>query len=176
MSIIQLTSSAYFKRAKTFFFALLIGQLMFGFASVMIMFMGEIDTPSIDIPNLYEILLIAMAAFVLLFFWLSSWIFKKRMEIVKQKNVLKEKMADYNTASLIRYIILELPAILAVVIVMITGEIIFLAYLAVVIAMFLFLTPNRERLKRELELNQAECMLIDDPDAIVCEADMTKNN
>jgi divalent metal cation (Fe/Co/Zn/Cd) transporter len=176
MSIQKLTSAEYFRRLQMVYIALLIGQLMFAFGVSALLLTAKIEFLNNDIPNLNEILLGAMIFVTLLFVALNIVFYKKRLAIIKGKNNLKEMLADYKNATVIRLAILEFPSIAAIALTMITGNLYFFAFIGVIIALFIFYRPGKEKLKTELELNQTECMLLDDPNAIVAEIELRDFN
>ncbi len=165
----QLSSAAYFRRSLTIFIALISGQIMFAIGVLVMILTNSIAFTSIEFPHSLEIIMGILLVLTLVFIQLSSILFKKKLAAIKEKTVLKEIMADYQTALIIRYAILEFPVFIAIGAAIYTGQILLLSFALIIIIVFFYLKPGRERLKKDLELNQAECMLIDDPNAIVAE-------
>jgi hypothetical protein len=165
----QLTSTQYINKLKIVFMALMVGQIIFALGVLVMIFSNGMEFKVIEFPHATEILLGGMSVITILFVLLSSMFFKNRLTVMKEKTVLKEMLADYQSALIIRYSILEFPSFAAIGATIITGKLLFLAFAGVIIIVLFYLMPGKERLKNDLELNQSECMLIDDPNAIVAE-------
>ncbi|MDT7830722.1 hypothetical protein RQM65_18780 [Pricia sp. S334] len=89
-------------------------------------------------------------------YFLSQWIFKKQLEAITEQEQLSLKLGKYQTASILKYAVLEGPGLLALLAYLWTGNALHLV-IALALIVYLFVQrPNAEKIKRELPLNLEE--------------------
>ncbi len=83
----------------------------------------------------------------------SNFMFRKQLDILKKTASFKEKLGGYQTAVLIKYAILEAPALFSLVLFINTENLLFLI-IGVVMLFYLFMQrPTKEKLINDLYLN-----------------------
>jgi hypothetical protein len=97
----------------------------------------------------------------------SQYLFKMKLNDIKNKTNLSEKLTDYKSACIIRWAILEAPSFLAIVAAIITGEVLLLGIVAIIIAWFVAIRPGVQRAINELDLDYKDKMLLNDPESII---------
>ncbi len=160
------TSKEYFREGKIVFYALAVSQLFFGLIAFLLVYSKTIAPPE---PALQNSILIIVVLFAAGGFVGSNFVFNRKLKALKTKLELKERMADYRSALMIRYALLEAPVMLAIILYFLTCDILFLGLAALIVAYFLTLTPTRERAIKDLELSNKEQEQINDPNAVIAE-------
>ncbi len=98
-----------------------------------------------------------VAVVCIICFLMARWNFSKGIQAAKNSiNPLNEKLNRYRT-SLIQYLaVCEAPALLSIVIFILTGYFVFLVFAAVMLGFMLAVVPLRRRVVTALELNWEE--------------------
>ncbi len=151
------SSKDFFRALQIIHIALIVGQVFFGLIIVFLVSSGELD---IELQELKMIFFIIVPIFVIGGYLGGKILFKKSMESAKQKPGLDEKLADYRSACIVRYALLEGPSMLAIIAYMLTAELSFIIIAAFIIAIFLTLRPSVDRAIIDLELNYDEVQKI----------------
>jgi len=102
-------------------------------------------------------------------FLFGNVIFKRKIQATSGKVNLFEKMADYRSATILRYAIIEGPAFFAIILSFVTGDLLFLGIGTLIIAYLFTLKPTMERAIKDLELSHKEQDLLSDPNAVIAE-------
>lgn len=159
MSESQLTSKQYFRQLMIIHSALIIGQLIFLGVSLTIVSDGEVEGNE----SLFKLIAPGLlAGGAIIAFFLRRTILAKA-----QKKELKDKLAAFSTATIVYCALLEGPAMFSIVCILLTGNLLFLALVAVSIALQLTGRPTREKVMTDFNLSDEEIRLINDPDAEV---------
>lgn len=166
MAMYQQTSSEYFRALKIVHFALTMGQILFGIIAFLVVTMNG---ATIADEFLTQVLFIIVPVFIIGAFIASNVLFKKRIEKVKTRNNLVEKMAEYRGAIILKLAPLEGGSFLSIIAYFITGNIIFLSLSALIILMFVLNQPTKEKAIADLELNFDEEKELNNPESIVSE-------
>lgn len=87
---------------------------------------------------------------------IGNIVFKKNLEQIHEKETVKEKLINYQTARLIRIAFIEAPALLGVVIFLITSNQYYLIFSAVLLTYLITLRPTISVIKTELRLNNEQ--------------------
>lgn len=96
----------------------------------------------------------------------SMYMFKALTKNVENKPSLQEKLANFQSASLIRYALLEGPALLNLVWFSTTGNLLFLTVAGVLILLLFLQRPTKLKIDRELQLkgeHKRQFNRMDDP-------------
>lgn len=160
------TSKEYFRAAQILFFALIASMLFFSGITLVLILSGNISSAD---PELDNIFLVVVAVFVAGGFTASNMLFKKKLQEIKEMKTLLQKMPFYRGALILRYALIEGPAFLAITMSFVTGNLLFLAVAALIIAYFLTLKPTPARAIKELELSYNDQQLIENPKAIIAD-------
>jgi hypothetical protein len=147
------TPQDFFKTLRTIYLALLTGQVLFLLVSVYLVMMTGFDA---GLQDLKDVFLILVPVFVAGGYLGGRMLFKNSMNTAKSRASLAEKLADYRSASIVRYALLEGPLMLSIIAYMITTEISFLVISIFIIAIFLTLMPGIAKVSADLELNSDE--------------------
>ncbi|UCS94643.1 hypothetical protein KZP23_06415 [Echinicola marina] len=99
----------------------------------------------------------------------SGIYFKKQLIKHKQCKSLKDKLTGYITALVLKYAMLEVPAIMAIVAYFVSADILFLGLAGILIIIFLLHKPSQSKTIAELSLSPEERQKVLDPAALVSE-------
>jgi hypothetical protein len=164
METFPLTSKAYFKAIQIVYYALIAGQLFFAFIILFLIYGSEFKPEMQDFKNVF---IIVVTLFAIGGLFASQIIFRNRLDQAKSRTNLPEKLADYRSALIVRFALLEFPSFGSIVFCMITGEVIFLGMSGLIVAVFLAIKPTKDKAIMELELNSSDVNYLNNPDNIV---------
>jgi len=85
-------------------------------------------------------------------------------------------MANYRDILIGRYALIEVPTFFAFVAIMLTGNSLYLAYIALMILFMIYWRPTRNSVIADLELNLNESTIVRNPDSIIAEFNITKRD
>lgn len=111
--------------------------------------------------------LIIVAIVAIISVLMSNILYKKKLLKCKSKTNLNEKLHHYKSGIIIRFFIIDCAAILALVLYLLTGDIIILAIGGLLTFLLIMLRPTKEKLFNELQLNSSEISLLNNPNTIV---------
>lgn len=80
-------------------------------------------------------------------------IFKKQKYLLREKGSLEEKLTGYQSALITRFMLLQGPAVFAIVAYLLSGNIFFLFVTGLMSVYFIFLRPTREKIERDLHFS-----------------------
>lgn len=110
----------------------------------------SVGTNSND-PYLYIVPTVAVLGY-----FVSKFLFQKQLQRVDRKNTLTVKLTRYLTASLLQYVLLEAPALFALVIYYTHGNALYLVIGLSLLAYLIALRPKIDTLIKALPLSQEE--------------------
>ena len=119
--------------------------------------------------DLREIFLVIVPLIVIGGFLSSRFIFKARLNTIKNQDNLIVKMTDYRGTLIIKYALLEGPSFFSIVVFLLTGDYLFLGLSGLIIVYFFFIRPTSEAAVNDLELSIMEVQYINDPDCEIAE-------
>lgn len=160
MDNIKQTSGVYFRSLIIVFYSLIIGQVFFGLISFFLVSTNNIKSEGADLRSVF---IYIIPVFVLVGLILSNLIFKNRLKAIDRKSSLIIKLTDYRAALVVRYALLEGPSIFAIVVYLVTGDIIFILFAALIVFYFLTIRPNREKAIKDLDLSPNDEQILNDP-------------
>ncbi len=143
----ELTPNKFVQTLTIIYMALLSGLLFF-VAIIFFQFDGGM-TPTFDTSDTLLLVYPIIAIGAILG---SQTIFKKLLTAAESKPGLKAKLASYQTASIIKFAIIEGPAFFGIILSMITGNTAFIAIAGVLIIYLLLQKPSRSKVESELNL------------------------
>jgi hypothetical protein len=76
-------------------------------------------------------------------------------------------MDQYRTATIIRYALVEAPALIALIGYLLSGNVFCLAVAGALVAWFVLLVPSQQKTINELDLSGEERRQVEDPEAII---------
>ena len=162
-----MTAREYFQSLTILHAALLSGQVIM---AVIFYFFFNANQPPVtgrEATGQMEVYLIG--GLMIVGVLASSQLFNTRLQKVKNEESLSAKLAGYRSASILRYALLEAPSIAAIVMYMLTNNLLLLIFAGMIVILFLIYRPTKERVVTDLELSPSEQAKLDDPNAIVTE-------
>ncbi|MEJ7693924.1 hypothetical protein [Daejeonella sp.] len=148
-----LTTSAdsYLKTLKLMYVAFLSSQVLFIVAVLISQKNAYFSLQDEGNVYLYIAPFLAVAGFLG-----GKTIFQNQLADIAGKASLKEKLAAYSSAFLVRVAFMEAPTLFATIAFFLTGNLACLAVAALMILYFLTLSPGREKVEEDLELSFQE--------------------
>jgi uncharacterized paraquat-inducible protein A len=137
-----------FKTLQIIFLALLLGQLAFAIVGNMVLN----EQNGIDTGALIYFVPVFLVAMVVL----SFYIFNNRMANVSLKASLEEKFKTYRNSSIIRWSMIEIGNLLAIVAAIVEGNSLYLMFFAVGLIAFATTRPNIEEFTKRFDLSNDE--------------------
>lgn len=102
-----------------------------------------------NLDSVYYILPIVALTIV----YMSSVVFKNLIKSVNKNQALKDKLAKYQTASIVKYAMIEGPAVLCSVLALITGQLVFIVIAWCIIGYLYLAKPSDESVIKDLKLD-----------------------
>ena len=156
--------SQYFRTLQILFFSLFFGQI--GIISVLY-FVRQ--PPVVEQLLQQDFILKVLPVGLVLLMGLAFFLNRKKLETARNQATLKEKLAEYRAASIMKWAPLEGGTLICAVLFFVNNNITYLYYAVVMLALFATRFPSRQRLMSELDLSVNEQMTLDDPNAEVAE-------
>ena len=138
--------------------ALLGGQISFGVTAFVLDFTGFLDMSFIEQESM---LMVAVTVLVFSSLLGSSFLFKTKLNGIRQKESLQAKLAAYRSLLIIKFALLEIPSFFALVCFILTGEVLFIGLAGLVVIAFVFNRPTRFTITKDLELSKKEQEVLD---------------
>lgn len=145
---IALTPKSFIKTITIIHLALIMGLLLFSGVSYTLV---ETNVLSFDFEN--DIFSLIVPAFAIGGAFASNFIANKKISELSAVASLKDKLMGYQTACIIRFALLEGPALFGIVIYMQTGNLMYLIIAGAIIAYFVTVRPTKEKIEMDLNLN-----------------------
>ena len=165
------TSKEYFRTLSIIHLALVIGLVLFG---PIVSYLILSNTMLNKTADLNKTFIYIVPIFILGGLFGSNWNYKNKLSELKEENDLKTKMTNYRGIFIIRYAFLEGPAFFAFVAVLLTSNLLFLAFAGLMIIFMIYWRPTKNSVIADLELNPQEIATIENPDSIITEFTNTK--
>lgn len=149
----------YFKSLTTIYYALMAGQIFFLGITLYLYFStsGLIKDGSLDMA-----FIIATLVFTFLGIFGSNFVFKLKLNSVRIKEDFMSKLAEYRSALIIRWALIEGPCFFAIVTFMLTGNLILFGMAVLILLNFVTVRPSSEKMILDMDLNQTEVGLVRD--------------
>ncbi|MFC7358417.1 hypothetical protein ACFQO1_12015 [Jejudonia soesokkakensis] len=84
---------------------------------------------------------------------LGNFLFKKILAQAHDKIALKEKLQIYQISTFIRYVLVEGPALFALMALILTGNLVYLLLASICLVYLYYLKPGKEKIKQDLQLS-----------------------
>ena len=121
-----------------------------------IFFYTQMQNPRLDFSDSGDVFLAIIPVIAITSVFLGGFIFKKMIGSIPKDLDLRQKLARFQTASIIKYAILEGPALFGIVIFHNTQNLVYLI-IATFLIFYLFLQrPTKDKVERHLELRGEE--------------------
>jgi hypothetical protein len=148
----------YFLTLNILFFGLLMGPAMLAMVAMVLIQTGTF-VPLID-DALSSLFGIAVPAVGIGAFYASKILFEKRMPAVIALPTLDEKLDGYRTELILKYALLESPAIFAFLAYLLTGTMLLFAIGAAMLLFMLMVRPTRDGAVMHLALGGNEALAV----------------
>jgi hypothetical protein len=152
------SSKEFFRALLIIFLGLITGQILFG---LVCLFLNQMEDWQPVAAELKQVFMYVVPVFIIGGYLGGKMLFKRSMKAAQNKAALSEKLAEYRSASIVRYALLEGPSMLALISYLITGELSFLVMAAFIIAIFLTIIPTPQKAISDLELDGNEASRLD---------------
>lgn len=165
MDKVTQTSKAYFRTLTMLHLGLIFSLTSFGLVIFLLLYNG-INFGDADLTMMMAYIAMISAAAGLL---ASDRIFKIKLNQVKGITDLKEKMANYRRILAMKYALIEAPAFVAIISVVLTNDYRFFILTLFLTGVLAYLKPSRDKAIADLALNPKEIATIENDEAIVVE-------
>ena len=165
METTKQTSKEYFRTLSILHIALILGQVFFALITVFLI----INKIMIGQRDLSVILAYITPIFTLISLFFSNYFYKKKLKPLQESNDLKYKMTNYRGVLVIRYALIEGPSFFSIVVTLLTSNLVFLVLPVLLIIWMIYLKPSKYRVLTDLELDENEIEIINNPDEIIAE-------
>lgn len=140
------------KTLRILHFALLAGMIFFSLVALFLFYNG-LEPIDVELSRAFTYII---PIFVVSGYATSHLLFRNRMGVARAAKDLTEKLTHYRAALIVRLALLEGPAFFAIVAYMLTSELIFLGWAAIIIVYFITLWPTPAKIVADLALNYNE--------------------
>lgn len=141
------------KALRIMFFAMLIGQILFGLIVTVLVETGIMSNGMDDMVSIFRIGLILIIAACIP---ASFVLFRKRLTEINPEEDLGSRIEKYRAALIMRMALCEGPSLFASICYFITGNRFFLCIIILLVINFLLIYPSREKIINELQLSSGE--------------------
>jgi hypothetical protein len=141
------------KVLRTIHSAMFFGQAIFAAITLYLVMGGLMEE---NAPELSSIFLYIVPVFVAGGLISSQILFKSRLSSAKKESTLMKKIASFRGALIIKYALLEGPCLFALIVYLVTGNLIFMGLAAIIILYFVSLVPTASKIAFYLELSGDE--------------------
>jgi hypothetical protein len=158
------TTKEFFRVSSIIHLALVLSIVLFGM--VVYFFMADfqhLDNQSV----LAGILVYLVPGLVIAGIVASNIIFRVRLNALLDIGDLKTKMYGYRESLIIRYMLLEVPAMFALAAIFITNNANYMVYAGLMVVLLALKRPTRKSAIIDLESDHQEIVLLEDPDSTI---------
>lgn len=160
------TSQQYFRILSILHLALTLGLVFAGVIGTVLILSGAMSANGTELTGILSYA-IPMVSVVGLF--LSHLVYKNKLSELKEMIDLNIKMTSYRGVLILRFAIIETPAFFAFVAALLTGNLLFLVYVAMMILFMIYWRPTINSVSADLGLNPNHSAIIRNPDSIIAE-------
>jgi len=153
------TSKSVLTALNMIYFSLVTVMMMFSAVVLYITSSGSVEGD----PSLTLIFRYVLFGLLPMGLGAGYFIFKQWMQAIRPELSLREKLMKYQTALLIRSGCFEMPGMFGAVATLITGDLSFLLFTAIVIVLFLLLRPSIYTMTTDMNLTQQERSILENP-------------
>ncbi|WP_420602624.1 hypothetical protein [Flagellimonas sp.] len=145
------TPERFIRTLSIIHLGLIAGPLVFG----LIVYFNSQST-HINFSNTDDMFLIVIPIFALSSIFLGNFIFGQSIKNIARTSSLRQKLVRFQTASIIRYALVEAAAFFGIIAYYMTGNLVFMLISAILILYFFMLRPTREKIIRTLNLTGSD--------------------
>ena len=158
------SSKKYFKFISIIHLAMMLGVILFGI--VVYIFVADFQNPDTQ-SELAKLLVYIVPGLVIAGIIASNIIFRLKLNAIIGSGDLKVKMAVYRESLIIRYILLEGPALFALVAIYMTNNSNFMVYAGLLVVLLAMKRPTIKSAIADLALDQQEIVTLENPESIL---------
>ena len=161
------TSQKYLSQINLIYFAQ--AGVMLAFAAVVfaLVYSGQfVPTTDEELTNNLTYLLVAV---VIAGYAGAHFVYRHMLSRIDKSKELKKKMPGYLAALLTRSACLELPGLLAAVVMFLTAKLYLLAIPVFTFVVFYLMRPTPSTIAEDLQLSPKEKSMLEDPNAVIAE-------
>ncbi len=160
----KMTSKEFFKSIQIIHLALITGVIILGIFAYSFHYIGiEMEGgKELNFALIYVVPVFAIAGIIA-----SNLVFKQKLKECIARPNLKEKLNCYRSALIIKFALIEGSSFFALVAFLLTGDLLYLGFAAILVVVFITYTPSKEKSIVDLELNPTEKQIIFDADATI---------
>jgi hypothetical protein len=166
MSTKNQTSVAYFRSLQTIFNGAAFTQIFFSIVAIAIHMNKKIDFGTFHPNEFLSYLVPAAIVGGIIASYLTQ---QHRLKMIQSKDNLIDKMTAYRSSLIIRYALLEGPALFALAAFWVSGNFMFFGFALLNTGLFMFCMPSKRRVINELQLNNDELLAINNPSMVIAE-------
>lgn len=134
--------------------ALMMGQVIFAAAVVFLAYTKTIEPSAKELDRSLQVVALLLTVGGI---FAGTSIFKKKLLQLREKELgAKEKFAQYRSASIIQWALLEGPSLFCIICYFLTGNYAFLALMVVMLFLFAMAAPTRMKVLLQLQISEAE--------------------
>lgn len=157
------TSKEYFTILTVIHSALLTGQTAFAAVAYYLVSSGQFVTNG-ELKSVFQI----VASVLVLGGILAGYLLgKNQLQVIRSKSKLLEKLVAYRSMMIIKWALLEMPSLFAIVSFLLTGSSFFLGLMAVILVIFFMNRPSAYSVAADLELSPHEKQILETPTSII---------
>jgi len=156
---LRLTPNGFLKTISIVHLVILAGPFLFGIYAYLKSDPSKLDT---QIPKDFFLYLLPLLA--IFGYGAGLFLFKQQIKALSKKQALREKLAGYQTATIIRYALLEGPAMLGVILFLNSRNIIYLIVALLLVAYLFTLKPSKLKVENDLSMNSQEMAAFNNAD------------
>ena len=151
----QNTASPEIKALSVVHFALFLGQLLFGFIALFLVYSGKFFSAQLeDHLQIFVVICVITGG---LSYMAGTFLFRQRLEQINSGyKLLPQKLNEYRAASITRWALMEFAVVFNIMIFMLTSSYVVICIAGALIFMFTTFRPTTERIANDLNIREAE--------------------
>jgi len=160
----QQSPKSYFRMLGIIHLGLVLGVLLFGI--VVTFFIADFQLPNIQ-SGFADLFVYLVPGFVMIGIIANNVVFRIKLNAINESADIKTKMAVYRESSIIRYMLIQTPAQIALCAIIVTNNINFLVYAGLMVVLLIIKRPTLRLAISDLNLNQQEKSILENQDSTI---------
>jgi len=141
----------YIQISQILFSGLIIVQIVFLLVAIFLVQFEGVRFNSSELNKLYQYAAPIMVICILI---ISFLFFRNKLKQLQRKSNVFEKLAEYQSAQILRWAFLEGASFFAIVVFFLTSNYLYLCLVGIIMGTFVFTTPTRNQLEKDIELSR----------------------
>ncbi len=158
----QLTPNGFIKTLSIIHLALLSGLIIF-----LIIAYTQNKVWQLNLNDTSDVFLFIAPILAVGGILVGNFLYNNQINALSNKNSLREKLTGFQTASIMKYALIEGPALLAIVSSMNNGNLFYIIIAIALIVYFYFQKPTKEKIESNLKLNSEQKMQFNNADKAI---------